>query len=105
METYRGPPNSREPTIRAFHAELSDYLQEKGRVGELLSVPTWTRLIVQGMGVMSRQSVQDITFAMDALGLIERRPRDGVIVVPSQAPGQLQPGTVVAAQPAMAQPW
>lgn len=108
-----GGPGSREPRIRAFHAELAFYLFDKGRMGEILSTSTWERLIVQALGASSRQTVVDITFFMEAHDLIQRdhpmntgkqgRPGRGIIVLPvSQELEQSLPGSAQLASPLLA---
>jgi len=80
-------PSARGPRLLAFHAAVLRFLTSRGRTGELIPIPTWTKLVVTCMSdpargaVVSRQTVQDITFSMDALGLIERKKGKGVIII------------------------
>jgi hypothetical protein len=67
-------PNSREPRLRSFHCALV----AEGLVGTEFTMKMWERLVVHSLGTMTRQSVQDATFAMDALALISR-PRRGFV--------------------------
>lgn len=71
-------------------------------MGEIHDVPTWNRLVLTAPGLtgMSRQSVQDVTFCMEALGLITRHKRSGVQVLPIEEPEQSPPGRPQVAVPA-----
>jgi hypothetical protein len=69
---------------RTSHQELlllHAALLRQGKAGILVPVKTWESLLVQCLGTMTRQSCQDKTWAMERLGLIERREREGVIVL------------------------
>ena len=70
-----------EPRLRALHAALT----QEGFQGKEIETKDWTRIVIGTMGVMTRGSVQDITFGMDGLGLIGR-PKRGVVVVNAASP-------------------
>ena len=97
-----GSPNTREPKVRSFHLALVHYLTSRGRMGEVHDISTWNRLVLScpGLTGMSRQSVQDVTFVMEALGLIKRHKRQGVQVLPIEEPWQSQTHTLPVAVPA-----
>lgn len=68
---------------RTSHQELVTLhaaLLRQGKAGVLVPTKTWESLLVQCLGTMTRQSCQDKTWAMDRLGLIERREREGIII-------------------------
>lgn len=72
---------SSQKEIRAFHNALVLDRKAKGKLQEVIPVKTWESILVQCLGTMTRQSCQDKTWAMDRLGLIERREREGVLVL------------------------
>lgn len=65
--------------ILAFHAAILRSQREAGTLGELVSIKELQGLLAQCLGVMTRQTAADKTWAMEALGLIEVRKREGVI--------------------------
>src|SRR5688572_20991652 len=87
-----GAPFTLEPRLRSFHAALV----AEGYVGRSIETKEWNRIVVSTLGLMTRQGVQDATFAMDGLGLVSR-PQRGVVqvlvggrgTVPSSSPAML----------------
>lgn len=70
----------------AFHAALRRERKERGVLEAVIPVPVWEGLLVQCLGTMTRQSCQDKTWALDRLGLIQRRDREGVVVLDREVP-------------------
>lgn len=65
----------------AFHAAVLRHQKENGVQGAIITVRDWEKLLLTCLGTMTRQSCQDKTWALDRLGLIERKPRKGVIIL------------------------
>jgi len=88
--------------IYDLHVALRKVADETGTSRRLIPTASWEAIIVRCLGEMTRQSVQDTTYAMDRLGMIRRVPRKGVYLVNHEvavAPDELrsQSGLTVAA--------
>lgn len=65
----------------AFHAALVRDRKERGSIQQVIPVKEWEALLVKCLGTMTRQSCQDKTWALDRLGLIERKDREGILIL------------------------
>lgn len=83
-------PGSANQELVAFHAAVLRRQKETGRVGQLVPVPEWEALLTRALSakgvLLTRQSCQDKTWALDRLGLIRRVKGEGVIVL--EVPGE-----------------
>lgn len=105
-----GKPNGQATSeLLAFHAAVVRRQREVGRLGVLVSVPEWESLLTRALSskgvLLTRQSCQDKTWALERLGLIRRLKGEGVIVLevqgeiepqwkPAPAPPSLKPSTI-----------
>lgn len=49
-----------------------------------IPVAEWNRILAQTLGVMTRQTASDKTWALEALGLLENEPGKGVVILDNQ---------------------
>jgi hypothetical protein len=76
-----------EAELVAFHGALVRRLRETGRSGQLIPTGEWESIMVRALGVATRQSGADKTWAMDRRRLIQHVKGKGVIVL--EHPGEL----------------
>ncbi len=79
-------PGTKRAKIRDLHRVLRSVGQETDTLRKLIPVDKWESIVVRTIGEMTRQSVQDTTYAMERLGMIRRVPRKGVYIVNREVP-------------------
>ncbi len=85
-------PGTKRAKLHDLHSALVRYGRANKCMSEMIPVERFEQIIVQALGEVTRQSVQDTAYAMDRYGMIRRVPRKGVIVLDReihQAPDQL----------------
>lgn len=80
MGDHKQRIQSAKAEILAFHSALVAAEQEKGTLGRVIPIDEWEGLMVQCLETMTRQSCQDKTWALNRMGLVERRNREGIIL-------------------------
>jgi hypothetical protein len=65
----------------AFHAAIGRMLEEVGRRGVTIPLREWESMMAKALNVMTRQTAADKTWAMERLGLIIHKKKEGVIVL------------------------
>lgn len=74
--------------LLAFHAAMVRLQQERGTIGQLISIEEWESAMVSTLGtagvLMTPQSCKDKTWFLEKSRLITRRPRVGVILLNPQ---------------------
>lgn len=78
-------PGSATTELLAFHRAVLRRQRELGKLGVLVSVPEWESYLTKALSrrgvLLTRQSCQDKTWALERLGLIRRVKGEGVIVL------------------------
>lgn len=89
-----GDPKSESSKLEllALHCALVRQRKESGTLPQLIPTAEWESILARTIGVMTRQTATDKTWAMQRLGLIEHRKREGVIVLDMDAPPMILPG-------------
>lgn len=67
--------------LLAFHAAVLRIVKERGQLGQLMPLREWNAMMVSCLDTMTRKSCDDKTWALECLGLIERKDREGVVVL------------------------
>jgi hypothetical protein len=80
------PPNpgQAKQALLGFHAALLRLQKEQGTVGRVIPIHEWEASMVKVLSrdgiLLTPQSCKDKTWFLAALGLIEHRKREGVIL-------------------------
>lgn len=82
-QTYMGRPYGtkdgiNDTRLRALHRTAVNL----GYTGKLIPIKDWHGVIVNFIGMRSRQDLVDKTYAMEVAGLIEHEKRKGVRILP-----------------------
>lgn len=78
-----GDPKSEssKTELEALHRALVRARREAGTLDSVIPVPEWEGILAQALSVMTRQTANDKTWAMQRLGLIEHTKRVGVRIL------------------------
>lgn len=78
-----GDPKSQQAKNEAIalHAALLRKQKEDGTLGTLIPTEEWESILAKTLGVATRQTAQDKTWFLQRLTLIERRHKEGVIIL------------------------
>lgn len=77
--------------LESLHRALVRHRTEAGTLGQLIPLQEWEGILTRTIGVMTRQTAADKTWAMTRLGLIEHRKKEGVLIIAKLNPVQLVP--------------
>lgn len=78
-----GDPKSEssKTELEALHRALVRARREAGTIDAVIPVPEWEGILAKALSVMTRQTANDKTWAMQRLGLIEHTKRVGVRIL------------------------
>ena len=71
--------------LTALHAALLRQRREAGTLQDLIPVPEWEGILTRTLDVMTRQTAQDKTWAMERLGYLVRIKKEGVRILDPEA--------------------